>query len=334
MGPVVHHEERADLRLVHQAQRLGGERAGGDGLGAAGGDLARGALHQHVDVAPQVAVGDHAHQTVALHHPGEAEALGGHGDQPLAHGRVGGEQGHRLAPVHQPLDLDELGAELAARVENLEILPAEALAVHQRHGERVAERQRRGGGGGGGDADDAGLGRGGKLERHVRLLAEGAVLAAGDGDQRDGEAAAVGDEVGELRGLAGIGDHQADVIGGDHPEVAVARLGGVDEHGGGAGGGEGGGDLAPDVAGLADAADDDAPGGAGEDLHRPGVAVVERLGHEAQGVGFDAKHPLHLVQVCVLTGDACGHRFTHYNFTCCKSGPATGDSAKTSWIRK
>ena len=71
------------------------------------------------------------------------------------------------------------------------------------------------------------------------------------------EALGVGDDVGQLARLAGLGQRQDHVVRADHAEVAVAGLGGMDEEGRRAGGGEGGGDLARHVAGLAHAGADD-----------------------------------------------------------------------------
>jgi hypothetical protein len=115
---------------------------------------------------------------------------------------------------------------------------------------------------------------------------ERAVGIGGEGDQPDAKAAGIADEGGELRRLARPGERDHDVLRADHAEIAVARLGRMDEMRGRAGGGEGCGELAPDMAGLAHARDDDATGGAadqrdgfGEGLAQPvregGVKGVE-----------------------------------------------------------
>ena len=105
------------------------------------------------------------------------------------------------------------------------------------------------------------------------------------------EAAGVGDEVGELGGLAGVREQQHHVVGGDHAEVAVAGLGRVDEERRRAGGGEGGGDLAGDVAGLAHARDDHPAAGGEHPRHRRGEARPERGGEAGEAVGLDARSP-------------------------------------------
>ena len=55
-------------------------------------------------------------------------------------------------------------------------------------------------------------------------------------------------------------------LGRDHAEIAVARLGRMDELRRRAGRGEGGGDLARDMAALAHAGDDDAARRGGEQV--------------------------------------------------------------------
>ena len=81
----------------------------------------------------------------------------------------------------------------------------------------------------------------------------------GDGDQRNAVALGVGDDRGELGGLARPRDRQHDVAVLHHAEVAVAGFGGVHEGRRPAGRGERRGDLARDMAGLAHAGDDDPP---------------------------------------------------------------------------
>ena len=91
----------------------------------------------------------------------------------------------------------------------------------------------------------------------------------------------------------GPGKREDHVVAHDHAEIAMARFGGMDEEGGRPGRGEGGGDLAADMTALADAGDDDPPGGGAEcrDGFGKGLgeAVVERLGEgdEAGALGLD-----------------------------------------------
>ena len=79
---------------------------------------------------------------------------------------------------------------------------------------------------------------------------------AGHHDERHAEPLQMRHQHDELGRLAGVGDGEHDVGARDHAEIAVARLGGMQEEGGRAGAGERRGDLAGDVAGLAHAGDD------------------------------------------------------------------------------
>ena len=98
-----------------------------------------------------------------------------------------------------------------------------------------------------------------RVEVDVGAAGERAALVAGQRDQCGAAAAKVGGERDQLVGLARVRQHDDHVVGRDHAEVAVARLGRVHEERGRARGGQRGGELAPHVAGLADAGNDHAP---------------------------------------------------------------------------
>ena len=97
-----------------------------------------------LDVAPQVAVGDHADEIArrrrsrrrcraawpTFRRPRRASRY------PLA------DQRQRLARMHQPADRLQPRAERAARMEPAEIAARESLLAHDGHRQRVAERQR------------------------------------------------------------------------------------------------------------------------------------------------------------------------------------------------
>ena len=103
-------------------------------------------------------------------------------------------------------------------------------------------------------------GASGHRETDVGLAAERAVGLGGHGDQRNGVAFGEGHDRRQFRRLARPGDGQHDIADLHHAEVAVARLGRMDEEGRLAGRGEGRRDLARDMAGFADAGHDDPAG--------------------------------------------------------------------------
>jgi hypothetical protein len=156
---------------------------------------------------------------------------------------------HQIADMHQ-----QAPAERTAGMGAGEILRAEAARVEQRDRQRIPQRQRRGGAGRRRQSQGAGFLRHAGVEVYVRLACQGGSRVAGHGnelrtptldDRHDGE---------QLRTFAGIGQGDQHVMVGDHAEIAVAGLAGMDEEGRGAGAGHGRGDLARDVAGLAHAA--------------------------------------------------------------------------------
>jgi hypothetical protein len=80
------------------------------------------------------------------------------------------------------------------------------------------------------------------------------------------------------------------VVAGDHAEVAMAGLGRMDEVGRGAGAGQGRGDLAPDMAGLAHAADDDAPAAIEDQPSACRNSSPMRSASASDRIGLDAQN--------------------------------------------
>ena len=197
-----------------------------------------------------------------------AEALGADLEDGRVHARADRHQRQALAGMHHLAHELQLGAELAARVEDPEMLGREAAPLEQRHRQRVADHELHGGRGGRREAVRACLERFGQGQAGIGLPGERARLIAGDGDQAEAEALGVGDEVGEFRRLARPRQGDDHVVRLDHAEVAVARLAGMDVIGGRARRREGGRDLAADMAGLAHAGDDHPPLGRGEEVDR------------------------------------------------------------------
>ncbi len=163
---------------------------------------------------------------------------------------------HRLAGMHDVADPQQVAAELAARMEGLEIGGRKALAFEERNRQRVAERHHHRRRGGRRQAHRARLGGARQRQHDIRGFGEARPGAAGDRDQRDLEPAGIGDDIGEFAAFAGIGQRQDRVVDADHAEIAVACLRRVDELSRRAGRGERRGDLARDMPAFADAGDD------------------------------------------------------------------------------
>ena len=111
----------------------------------------------------------------------------------------------------------------------------------------------------------------------------------GDGDQPRALALDQRHDGEHFLTAAGVGEGDDGIGGRDHAEVAVRGFGGMHEVGRRAGAGEGGGDLASDVAGLADAGDDDAPGAGEDQFDGAHEAVVQPRAECLDGCGFDAQ---------------------------------------------
>ena len=221
----------------------------------------RGDVAHAVEAAPQVAVGEDAGDApVGVDDRRHAHALAAHLDDRVGERRGDRRHRKRRAGAHDVADAREQAPpERAAGMRAREVLRGEPARVEQRQRERVAQRERGGRARRRREAQRAGLGVDRRVEVQVRGLRERALLVAGQRDELRALALQVRHEHHEFVGLAGVRQHDHDVVGRDHPEVAVRRLGRVHEERRRAGRRERGGQLARDVPGLADAGHDDAP---------------------------------------------------------------------------
>ncbi len=286
-------DQRGDLRGVDDLHRLAGELVRPHRLRRLGHHRRDVAL-EHVgnaEVAPQVAVGDDADQrTAAIDDADAAEGLGGHLVDRLRHARAERHERNLGAGVHEIAHQLEHGAELAARVEAAEIERREAAALEQRDCDRIAQRSLHQGRGGGREVVGAGLARLRQSEQHVRSASERALGRRRDGDEANPKAARIVDQVLELGGLARPRQGHDDVVGGDHAEIAVARLARMHEESRRARGSEGGCDLATDMAGFSHAGDDQPAARARDQVDRrdEGAAepIVDRGGQRGDAAGL------------------------------------------------
>jgi len=208
--------------------------------------------------------------------------------------------------THDVVDMrEQLAAQRTTRVRARKVLGAETAGVEQRHRERVPQRKLRRGAGGRGEVERAGLLRHAVRQHQIGVRRQRRLGPAGHADQRHAQALQGRQDGRQLVALAGVGNRQHHVAAGDHAEVAVAGLGGVDEQRGRAGGGQGRGDLASDMAALAHAHHDHATGTAQDrfDHRREARALLvlqleQRLGLDAQGLTGHADGPLGIEGRC------------------------------------
>ncbi len=292
---VIHHEQAVDVMGLHLVDRFHGEAVGGDGLGVAhheSGD-ARG---MHVEGvfqgAAQVAIGEDAGDpSRGVHHCGHAQALLAHFQQCLlergvyVHPRQGVAGVHDVAHVHQ-----QAAAQAAAGMSTGEVVCGKAARIQQRDRQGVAQGQRRRGAGGRREVEWAGLLVDRGVQVHVGLARQGGGGVAGHGDELGAAPLDERQDGGQLGRFARIGQGQHHVVMGDHAQVAMARLGRVDEVGRGAGGGQCGGNLAPDMAGFSHAGDHHAAAACQDQPHGRGEVFIQSLGHRVHRSCFDMEH--------------------------------------------
>ena len=275
--PALDDQEGRDL-VADALERLGHQRVRADRARPSGHHaLDRGFEREvRLQVAPQVAVGDDADQPLAVFERRDAaKALRGHFDDGVGHSGIDVDSRDALAGMHDLAHMREPGPELAAGVEGAEVAGGEAAALEQRDRQRVAEHELERCRGRRRETVRTGLLDVRQNEADVGFAPEGALAVGGDRDQRDGEALGEGDHGSELDRLARPGDGEQDVAVLHHAQIAVARLGRMDEGGRLAGRGEGRGDLPADVPGLAHAGDHDAAARRGDPLDRTGKSCAE-----------------------------------------------------------
>lgn len=293
-------DQGGDLLFFHQGESRRGEGIGADGEWVRVHDFAGGVVEGGSAVAfeeaAEVAVGDHTEELAGgTKDGGHAELLAGHLVDDLRHRGVRGDLGESVAGVHEFMDSGEALAEPASGVEFGEILGLPSTAAADLKGESVAEGEHHGSRCSGGEVVGAGFGGDAGIEDDVAGLGECGGEAAAECDELVSEALEEWEEAEEFFGLTAGGEDDDGVSVGQHSEVTVERIGGVEVVRGGSGGAEGRGDFAGDDAALTDAGDDDAIAGCGglqEEIDCLDEArlhgAVEAAGELFKGCSFDA----------------------------------------------
>ena len=198
--------------------------------------------------------------------------------------------GHCFPGVHQRFDPHEPLAQLAPRMQVGEILLPEALFDQQRHGQRVANRQRGGRARRRREVHRTRLLGDAAVERHVGGLRQGGVLPAGNRDELRAEAANRREQLKQFVGFPAVGQRDDDVIALDDAQVAVNRFGRVQEERRRAGAAERRRDLVADDAGLAHPRHDDPAGALPEQLDGAIESLVETIDERQNRGGFRFEH--------------------------------------------
>ncbi len=175
-------------------------------------------------------------------------------------------------------------------MEGGEILFFEAARLEQDHGERIADGERGGRAGSGREIERAGFARHLDVEMNFGFAGQGRLGIARERDDAGADALEARQEAGDFLGLAGVAEDQDEVALGDHAEIAVRGVDGVEDDARRAGAGEGRGDLRADGARLADAGDDDFMAGLDDLAHgfdSAGEIFVEAPQHGPERRGFE-----------------------------------------------
>ncbi len=173
-----------------------------------------------------------------------------------------------------------------------EILLLDPPRFEQHHRQRVAHREHGGGTGSRREIERAGLAGDLHVEVNIGFAGQARLGIARQRHKAGSDALEARDQPGDLLRLAAVAEDQHQIAAGDHAEVAVRGVDGIQDHAGRARAGKGRGDLGPDHARFADAGDDDLASRLDDlphRLHRPAEIIVQAALHRPQrrGLQFD-----------------------------------------------
>ena len=191
---------------------------------------------------------------------------------------------HRVVNPHQ------LSPQAAPGMPGCEVLmgkPPQA-ARHQR--QAIAKRQQDRRARAGGQAEHACLADRAGSHHDRRRTSERAVGPAGECDDLHTCGCEVRQEPRDLLRLARLRQSEHDVVAPQHTEVAVHRLGRMEEVAGRACGGERGRDLLGDEPRLSDPRDDDLAAAARDHPHSAAERSIECAGHPQDGIPLGAEN--------------------------------------------
>ena len=248
-------------------------------------------VHSLLEQAAQVAVGEDAeHAAPLVGDRSGAEAFLRHLAHHFDERRLRQHARHRVAAAHHVAHMrEQLASEAAARVRSGEVVFAKSARVEQRDRERIAERHLRRRAGGRREVQGAGFLIDRAADDDVGVLGERGLGPPGHRDDRDADALQRRQDHRELVDLARVGDREHDVTGRDHAEVAMTRLGRVNEHRRRAGRRERRRDLAADMAALAHAHHDHPAAALEHRLDGAGEALALARFHAEEGLRLDVE---------------------------------------------
>src|SRR5207237_6215254 len=183
----------------------------------------------------------------------------------------------------------------------------ESARVEQRERKRIAEGERGGRGSGGRETEWTRFGVDGGVEMNVGALRERTLLIAGERDDRSPLALQMRKQQYQLVGFARVRQHDDDVVGRDHPQIAVPGFGGMHEERRRPRRSERCRELARDMPRFSDARYDDASATIENQLHRVdewlGKPLLERGDRARLGVEHFARQRERALRIdCAIDG--------------------------------
>lgn len=291
---IVDHQQLVDAALFHQFGRLGGEPVCRD--------RARIAAHRHrhgrvaqiahmIECPTQIAIGeDTLDRTSGIEHDGHAHAATGDLHQRFSHAGLRAYRRNGVRCSHHIRDMGEQPpTQGSARMGTGEIGFTESPCLQQRHGERIAQRQRASGARGRRQIQRTGFFVDARIQVCIGFARQRGARVTSHGDHASALALDQRQDGKQLNGLSGIGQRQQNVVPGNHAQVTVIRFGRVHEVGRRAGAGHSGGDLAADMTGFAQAAHYHATPGFHDQCHGTREMPIQTTAHAAQGIDLYIK---------------------------------------------
>lgn len=186
----------------------------------------------------------------------------------------------------QPFSQSPAGVELGI------VFFAKSASLHHAHRKSVRDREHHGCAGGRREVIRAGLSIDRNVQGHLGEPARGTLRSPGDENRPSPQGLDRGKEPNQLIGLTRVAVHQHTVFGGEHPEVAMEGLTGMQKEAGGAGAAQRPGGLSGDVAGFSQSAAGHSPAGLQNPFDGLVKGGIEPVGQGANGFSLFEEDPL------------------------------------------
>ena len=214
------------------------------------------ALHR----ATNVAVCDDTDDVFVFHCYAKSQTSGGHAHKCLAHTSIGGGGGQIVGAHHVACASQQTTSQGAARMKAGKISGLEVARHNEGAGECIAQRKRDGGARGRCQTHGAGFVLHGDVQVHRTILCQKRSGIAAHTNNGHFFCQEIGEKAEQFVGFARVGDGQDEVVVGDHAQIAVKGVEGIDKEAGSPGRGEGGSDFCANMSAFTHARHDNFAG--------------------------------------------------------------------------